>query len=270
MKLTNKLFILFIFITNICCAQDWVKTAITDFASINFPVKSELTETTKETVYTAEDEFAFYMVSIRKLTDQQSSQITKEDVPKLYQGVVKGAMDAANGKVVSMNEILIQKNLALELEYNAPANPELPSQRFKRIIYLNQSIVTLDFWPLTNQKDVVNEKKAKYFNSFLINSVETEKTSIISIQKNDKSNSGFETGFFIGQIIFFVILLAFLIGIIFLIRYLIKKNRKKKSPIQKDEQLRSRITKINCKNCNSENKNDNKYCSKCGYELPKI
>lgn len=270
MKLTNKLFILLVLIANITYAQDWVKTDITEFASIEFPVKCELIETQRETVFNAKDEFAFYIVSIRKLTDQQSSQITKEDIPTIYRGVVDGAIASANAELVSINEIYIQKIPAVELEYNAQSNPELPSQRFKRVIYLKQNIISIDFWPLTNQNDITNEKKAKYFNSFLINSNGVDNTSPIINQDIDESNTGYETGFVIGQIVFYIILIAFLIGIILLIRYLIKKNGKKKSPIHTEEKSRANVTKIICQNCNSENKSGTKYCSNCGYELTKI
>ena len=267
MKITIKLFLLFIFSANNIYAQDWIKTDITEFASIKFPVESELIETPRERVYTAEDEFGYYVVSIRKLTDQQSSQIKKEDIPTIYRGVADGAISSANAELVSMNEIYIQKNPAVELEYNAQSNPNLPSQRFKRIIYLNQNIISIDFWPLTNQKEIINEKKAKYFNSFLINSNEIDKNSADLNQDFDKSNTSYETGFVVGQVIFYIILTAFLIGIILLIRYLIKK--KKKTPIHKEEQSSVKVTKIICQNCNSENKSDTKYCSSCGYELKK-
>lgn len=270
MKLTNKFFIIFIFIASITYAQDWVKTDITEFASIDFPVKSELIETQRETVYNAKDEFAYYIVSIRKLTDQQSSQITNEDIPNIYRGVADGAIASSNAELVSMNEIYIDQIPAVELEYNAQSNPDLPSQRFKRIIYLDQNIISIDFWPLTNQKDITNEKKAKYFNSFLINSNDVDKTSATVNQDIDKSNSDFETGFIIGQIIFYVILISFLIGIVFLIRYLIKKNRKKKTPFHNEEQSRAKVTKIICQNCNFENKIETKFCSSCGYELTKV
>lgn len=269
MKLTNKLLILFIFIVNITNAQDWVKTDITDFASINFPVESELTKNQRETIYSAEDEFAFYIVIVRKLTDQQSSQITQNELTNLYQGVVQGTLDASNAEIISMNEIILQNIPALELELYGPANPNLPSQIFKRIIYVNQHIILIDFWPLTNQKDIANEKKLEYFNSFLINLKEIENTSTVQNDTSDKFNSGYETGFFIGQIIFYVLLIAFLIGIFLLIRYLLKKNKKENKTIHPKEQTHSKVTKIICNKCDSENSSDTKYCSICGFELTK-
>lgn len=270
MKITINFFLIFIFSTNIIYAQEWIKTDITEFASIKFPVESELIETHRETVFTAEDEFGYYIVSIRKLTDQQSSQIKKKDIPTLYQGVAQGAMDAANAEIVSMNDIFIQKMPALEIEFYAPANPALPSQRFTRIIYLNQTIVIMDFWPITNQEDLVNDKKIKYFNSFSINSVEDIETPTIPHNEINNSNSSYEKGFIIGQMLFYVILIAFLIGIILLIKHLITKNRKNKRQVQNKEQPQMQLTKIICQNCNSENKSNSKYCMSCGYELTKI
>ena len=270
MKLTNNFSVILFFIVNITFAQDWVKTDITQFASINFPVKSKITETQRETVYTAEDKFGFYIASITKLTNQESSQIKKEDIPSIYQGVAQGAIQAANAELVSMEEISIQNTPALELEYSTTANPNLPSQRFKRIIYSNQSLITMDFWPLTNQKNVSDKKKSKYFNSFLINSIEVSKNPMIISQESDKSSRGYESGLFIGQIIFYVILIAFLIGIFLLIRYLIKKKSIKNAPVLPVKQTNAKTLEIICQNCNSENKSNSKYCSKCGYELTKI
>lgn len=267
MKLASKLFILFILIANISYSQDWIKTDITDFASIDFPVKSELIKTQTETVFNAKDDVAFYVVSIRRLTDQQSSQITEEDIPTIYQGVTDGAIAAANGELVSIEEIYIQKIPAVELEYNTQSNPELPNRRFKRIIYIDQHIINIDFWPLTNQTETTNEKKAKYFNSFLINSIEN--ASIAVNEESDIYRESYNIGMVIGQIFFYIILIGFLIGLFFLIRNLIKKNGKKKSPMHNEPKSSVKVTKIICQHCNSENKSDTKYCSNCGYELRK-
>lgn len=269
MNLTIKLCILLLFIVNINYAQEPIKTDITDFASINFPVASELTETQSETVYSADNEFAFYIVRVRKLTDQQSSRITKEEIPNLYQGFANGALEAVNGEIISMNTITILGLPALEMEYYAPANPELPSQRFKRIIYVNQNIISIDFWPLTKENDIVNEKKAKFFNSFIINSTEVENIVNVTNDNNSKTNIASETGLFVGQVIFYFTLIAFLIGLFLLIRYLIKKNKNKNSKSHSVEQPDSQFTKITCKKCDSENNQNSKYCTRCGFALPK-
>nr|WP_321235313.1 hypothetical protein [uncultured Psychroserpens sp.] len=268
MKITNRLFLLFILLANITNAQDWVKTDITNFSYINFPVESQLTETSNEKVYSAEDEVAFYIVSIRKLTDQQSSRITHKDIPSLYQGVAQGAMDAANAEIVSMNDIIVQTIPALELEYNAPNNSGLPIQRFKRIIYTNQNIISVDFWPLSSEKDITNKKKAAFFNSLLINSTEVE-NNITVTDDTSKTSIASETGFLVGKVIFYLILIAFLIGIFLLIIYVIKKNKNRKPINYSANQPKIKTEKMACKNCDFENSSSTKYCTRCGYELPR-
>jgi ribosomal protein L40E len=270
MNLKNKLLILILFICNINYAQDWIKTDITDFSSINFPIASELTETPREIVYTANDEFAFYIVSLRKLTDQQSSLITKEEIPDLYQGFANGAIDAVNGEIISKNNITILGIPALELEYYAPDNPQLPSQRFKRIIYVNQNVISIDFWPLTKEKDVVNEKKIKFFNSFLINSNKAENSVKVTNENNsNKTNLASERGLIVGQAIFYLFLFAILIGLFLLIRYLLKKTKNKNPTSRSVEEIKTKSEKTICKKCNSENNPNTKYCTRCGFELPK-
>ena len=270
MKLPIKLIILLLLISNITYAQEWVKTNIKEFASIDFPIESELIETGNETVYNAKDEVAFYLVSVRKLTDQQSSQITKADFPTIYQGVVNGTLESANAELISINEINIQTIPAVELEYKAQTHSELPSQRFKRIIYLNQNIISIDFWPLTDQAEIINERKAKYFNSFIINTNEVAQTPTTENQNSAVYNASYQTGLIVGQIVFFVILISFIVGFVFLIRYLIKRNKKKKVITHFEEPARATVTKIVCQNCHTENRADTKYCSSCGFELKKI
>lgn len=44
-----------------------------------------------------------------------------------------------------MKKIRISKIQELELEYFAPSNSDLPSQRFNRIAYINKYIKSLNF-----------------------------------------------------------------------------------------------------------------------------
>ncbi len=269
MKLANRLYLCLLFFGNFTFSQSWVKTDITDFASIQFPIASELTETEMETVFSASDATAVYIVSIRKLTSQQSAQITKDEVPNLYQGVARGAVEAARGEIVSMNEITIDEIPGLELEYQTDANHELPGQRFKRIIYVNRNIISIDFWPLAEQSDLLIENKTKFFNSVSINADETESIGESINADNTETSTAYETGFLLGQILFYVLLIAVLLGLFLLVRYLIKKNDKKYTLDASVEQPKVTSIKISCGRCDTENNSDSKYCKGCGYELPK-
>lgn len=266
MNLTSKLSLFFLFIATITFSQDWIKTDITDFASIDFPSIADLNKVEGKIIFSASDESAIYIISISKLTDEQDARLTKEEILNLYQGVARGSAEAINAEIVSMKEIRISKIPALELEYFASSNSDLPSQRFKRILYIDKHIISFDFWPIANLKDIANQKKSKFFNSFLIHS-DLIKEHSKTFDNND-ANTQSNTGFFVGKIVFFLFLIALIIGSIFLIKYLLKKN-KKNNTVHSLEKKELDIMKIICKKCESENTSNSKYCNRCGFELPK-
>lgn len=84
------------------------------------------------------------------------------------------------------------------------------------------------------------------------------------------TNGAYETGYKLGYIIALLVMLGFLIlfvvGLFFLIRYVTRKKRKPsitKLSKQKEHQERT----IVCRQCETENRLDSKYCIRCGYEL---
>ena len=269
MKLTKKFFIVLFFIANIAFSQSWIKTDVTDFVSVQFPVASELTENGRESVFSANDKSAIYVVSIRELSDQQSSQITKDDIPKLYQGFVKGSIEAAGAEIISMNETTFNEIPILELEYRTPSKPELPSQRFKRIIYINQSLISIDFWPLTEQKAATDKNKLKFFNSLSIESKKAEDVRITTGANDGNTSVESETGYLIGQFLLYIVIIALIIGLFLLMRHLLKSNKGKQPVSNPIESNGSKPTIIICGKCDTKNKADSKYCQRCGYELPK-
>lgn len=273
--MTSKLLIVLFLTTNICFAQNWIKTEITDFASVNFPGEPELTENPINNLYSFQDEYAFYLVSVRKLNAQQSSTLTEEEIPNFYRGVVRGNMNAANGTVVEMNDIIVQDIPALELEYVA-SNSDLPGHRFKRILYTNQTMISIEFWPLIEQEPILNEKKTEYFNSLTLNANKIDKTSAENNNLTDagKENdivykSGYAIGYFIGVVISISVIIAVIVGLILIIKHILKKKKKKEN-INKSEtnKMPKRLTII-CGKCDTENNYESKYCNQCGYELKK-
>jgi len=66
------------------------------------------------------------------------------------------------------------------------------------------------------------------------------------------------------------VFLGLLIGIILLIRFFIRKNKNiSQGDDIKQEQIVNKIEKIECSECKAENNADSKYCTRCGFELPK-
>ncbi len=272
MRLTYLLPVFFFLIFNINFSQEWVKTEITEFASIKFPFQSELTKTQSEIVFVSEDENAYYLVNIKELGDEQSSRISKLDLTNFYKSIAKGAIASTNGKLIEMNKIEIQGIPAVELEYEAISSNNLPNKRFKRIIYYNQTIFSIDFWPLTGQKDIIDKNKSKFFESFSVNLNKIENTLKNNISSNDQAddnnaNLAYKTGFIVGQIIFYILLIGIFVGIIFFIKKLVKRSGINKNVLKSEIQNDIESSTIICRNCETENTNNSKYCKRCGYEL---
>lgn len=269
MNLINKLTTVFLLVGNLAFCQDWVKTDITNFATIDFPIESKLIENQGEIIFSATDDYAAYIVSLRKLTKQQSSQLTEDEIPNLYEGVINGAIQAANATLLSRKDIDMNGSIGLEVEYLASANPELPSLRYKRVFYINQHIINIDFLPLTNQKNISEEKKNQFFNSFSADLNKFKKEQEVSTNPTNTKKSESKPGYYIGQIFFFLILIGFLIGILFLIKLFIRKKKNQSSVNQTPKQTKAKIIKIICHECEAENNSTSKYCNSCGYELQK-
>ena len=160
----------------------------------------------------------------------------------------------------------------MEFEYHTPPHAQIPSTRFKRIVYTNNNLITIDFWLLTDQQqDQIEANKDKFFGSLLLNTninSSPEKESM-ELQENPAYNTGYAVGYFVGKFIFAIVLIGLAIVLFLLVRYLIRRSKNKKSNAIKSKETFKTEDKIICTKCEGENKSDVKYCSHCGYELHK-
>lgn len=224
---TFKLIIAAFIFTNFCKAQEWKKTDITEGISIQLPGESRLTNTPEEQITSAQDEHAIYIVSVRPLKPEQASRINESDLPSLFKGVAQGTIDASKGTVVSLNDIVVQNIRALEMEYNVPANNNLPTHRFKRILYIKGSIINIDFWPLTDQLNVITEKKDIYFNSITLNNIESneDQISLNESEEDNEATTSTKSGSLLGKVNFMLLLIAAIISVILLIKRITSKKK---------------------------------------------
>ena len=196
---------------------------MTSFSSIKFPIVPERIDNFQETIFTATDSEGVYIVSLRKMPGS-ANNLSKEELPEFYKGVSEGAINATNGKLINKKDININGCKGIEINYVSNSNPQLPSARFKQIIFVNEYLISCDFWAFDEQKEQTKETKEKFFNSLsIIIDNETEKE--ISNQKGSYDKE-YNIGYQIGKIIGLLVFLGVAIGIIFLIRFLIKKNKK--------------------------------------------
>jgi hypothetical protein len=214
-----KYLVALLLITNLSFSQEWSKTELTDFASIEFPSTPEKTNSNGVTYYSASDDIGVFMVMIK---DLGNPRITESELPKFYHGVISGALESVNGELLEKKEFQSNGIKGMEILYTANSNPQLPDLRQKRILVANNNIISYEFWTFKENEQLASINKDKFFNSISISSekvIEPEKKEI---------NSAYESGFVFGKIISYLLVIVLIIGGIVLIRNL---NRKKKKNV---------------------------------------
>tara|TARA_R110000868_G_scaffold352263_2_gene613531 strand:- start:51 stop:701 length:651 start_codon:yes stop_codon:yes gene_type:complete len=210
-----KYLIALLLITNFSFSQEWSKTELTDFASIEFPSIPEKTNSNGVTYYSTSDDIGVYMVMIK---DLGNPRITQSGLPEFYQGVISGALKSVNGELLEKNEFQLNGIKGVEILYTANSNPQLPDLRLKRILVADNNIISYEFWTFKENEQLASINKDKFFNSI---SISTEKG--IEPEKKE-TNSAYESGFVFGQIVFYLFIAGLIIGGILLIR---NRNRKR-------------------------------------------
>lgn len=101
------------------------------------------------------------------------------------------------------------------------SNPQLPNLRHKRILIVNNILISYEFWTQKEFEKLTSVRKEKFFNSLNV-----------SIKKNVEPvkyeiNSGYEIGFVVGKVISYLLIISIIIGSILLVRKLFRKKYKK-------------------------------------------
>lgn len=263
-----KLSILLFLISNVVLGQEWVKTDIANFATIDFPTQSIIEKSPNETMYTANDSIAVYVVNSKKIDEKIIAQLTIDQIPKLYEGVVDGTLSASNAKLTSKKEFIVNKIEGIEIEYVSSSNPSLPSQRFTRIIYTNQHLLIINFWAYNANNNLADKIKEKYFNSFSLNLDKIDNTQQNSASDKQSEHIVSKIGYKVGQGLAYLMIIGVILGIVFLIRYFLKRIKKNNSTTNHlAEGNQKKIEKNICNKCQTENNSVSKYCKQCGFEL---
>lgn len=217
MKKLPILTVVFISISFFLYGQDSYKQNLESFATINFPSKPDFVDTLGQKAYKYSDEDAIYYILIFDSSMQKDFQLNEGRLDEFYNGYVNGVIKASNGKLVSKNMFDINGVRGVEIEYNSISNPNLPDLGFQKVLFFNRTIITVNFLTLSKNKLSTQNKRNKYFDSFVV-TIDKEKIKqfTVSIDQIDKS------GYIMGTIIFYFILIWLIIRM-----FQIVKNGKK-------------------------------------------
>ncbi|MCA0153677.1 zinc ribbon domain-containing protein [Winogradskyella vincentii] len=268
MRFRLKATFLFLIITSFCLAQDWVQTLISGIGSIEFPSDPEIFDQSGVLIYKVENEDAFYLVSITQIDPSYNDEITA-NLEDYYEGHLEGVEEASGGTVTFKQDIGIDGVSAIDARISGVANPELPSLLFKRFVYVNSFNVSAEFRPKKTDELEFTALKDRFFNTLQLDVSALGPSMVLdgANAEKDAFRKGYEIGYVIGRIAFWV----FLVIIAILIFYFIIKALKPKTKKEPKATVSKPITKqkIECTNCGKYNSTEAKYCSQCGYTLPR-
>ncbi|PIB29206.1 hypothetical protein BFP78_15520 [Gaetbulibacter sp. 5U11] len=215
-----KYLIALLLITNLSFAQEWTKTELNDYSSIEFPIAPEKTVQNGDVYYSTSDDYGVYLVMIRNMGNQK---ISESELPQFYEGFMDGALKSVNGELLKQNEFNTNGIIGNEMVYLANSNPQLPNLRYKRVILKNNNLISYEFWTFEESEQIASKNKEKFFNSI---SVSDAKVAEPENSEKEKENSAYESGFLIGKVVFYLFVIGLIIGGILLIRKLTKKKNK--------------------------------------------
>ncbi len=213
-----KYFIVLLLTVHFSFSQEWSKIKLNDFSSISFPKapkKVASDEGIKRINYSLSFDHETYYVMLVNLG---SKKITTSELPKFYQGIMKGTLKSSKGKMISQKEFNINGLLGYEMVYESNSNPQLPNLRHKRLLITNNTLISYEFWTYKENEKLTLDNKTKFFNSIVLTNKE-----ITNIKKTEES-SAYKIGHAVGEVIGYLLPIGLLIGGILFFK---KKNRKK-------------------------------------------
>ncbi|WP_411895273.1 zinc-ribbon domain-containing protein [Winogradskyella sp. A2] len=268
MRLNIKITFFFLFITKVCLAQDWMQTPIPGIGNIEFPSDPEIFDQNGVLIYKLENDDAFYLVSIAQTDPSYNAEI-EANLEEYYEGQLEGVEEASGGTVTFKQDIGIDGVSAIDARISGVANPELPSLLFKRFVYVNSFNVSAEFRPKKTDELEFTALKDQFFNSLQLD-VSALGSSIVVDEVNgekDAFKKGYEIGYVIGRIAFWVFLVIIAILVFYFIIRLLRPKKKKEPKATASKPVTKQ--KIECTNCGKSNSTEAKYCSQCGYTLPR-
>ena len=209
------LIFLFLFNGYYLFGQNPYKQNIANLVSVTFPEKPSISDTLGNMVTKFIDSTGMYTVINREI-DPQQLLFKPDKLAEFYDPIIKGYVKGTKGKLIEKKIFEVQGFKGIEIETVASPNPNLPDLRYARMILLNNTLITINFWTLSENKQATETARKQFFNSLTINADQTTIT-----QGNNPS--GYSIGVIIGKILIW----ATLIGIVAVLILLIRKWKKK-------------------------------------------
>ncbi|MBB3125304.1 hypothetical protein FHS04_002860 [Mesoflavibacter sabulilitoris] len=214
-----KYLIVILLISNLSFSQEWSKTRLNNLASIEFPNTPDKTNKNGGVYYSTSDDIGVYVVVIKNIG---KPEMTESGLPEFYEGVTSGTLAATEGDLLEKSEFQLDGIKGVEISYLANYNPQLPNLRYRRMLVVNNNLISFEFWTFEENEELASKNKDKFFNSI---DVSNAKIAELKNPENEEENSAYESGFLIGKVVFYLFIIGLIIGGILLIRKLTNKAK---------------------------------------------
>jgi len=148
--------------------QSWYKENLVNYATIEFPNKPQLNETAKgltQIGYQKNDNY--FLVDIEDLSNYGNLEVKITELDNLYKGILIGFFENKEYNLLSQTKFIVQNLTGIEVEYSSNSK-NLPKTRFKRLLFFNGKIFSIEFWTTDLNKEKSKKDKERYFNSLKV------------------------------------------------------------------------------------------------------
>ncbi|MBB5436342.1 hypothetical protein HDC92_000006 [Pedobacter sp. AK017] len=201
-------------------AQNPQKQNLAGLATITFPQKPITSDTLGHILTQFIDSVAIYSTITRELDADMLLQVNGNTLPEFYDSTINGFLDAAQGKLISKNPFEIDGLKGIEIEFVASSNPNLPDLRFARFILLDNTLITVNFMTLSENKLATQTARTQFLNSLTITADKT------SLTQGVDHPAAYAIGSIIGKLAAWAIILGVIAGVILLIRRITTKKKR--------------------------------------------
>jgi hypothetical protein len=221
----KKLFTLFFLCcTQLAFSQTGVRVSLNNALSVTFPSKPVKSKTdSNTTVYSANQNGAYYIVSVKNLGEEISS----DSLSNFYDGVVNSTIKKSNAKLVSKSSVSINDIKGIQFEYTVDNKAGFPDTRFQESVYSDKMLVSFSFWTFKDKLGAHASDKDIFLNSIVnpsepapptpyqteaqakANPTDTAKAAAdLAAKKETVSRVGYSTGYIIGALLFAALLVG--------------------------------------------------------------
>lgn len=215
-----SLLLFFMVVSKLALAESapWEKLQLDASASIDFPEKVTKQEAAGQEVYSLKEGKTVYIVVISKNGFRQDA--SEEELSKFYDGVLKGTLEAAgNGEILKRSAFAVAGFTGVEVQFTSPAKPQLPATKFMRVLSVNGTMYTLNYWTDAEQNEASNADRNRFFASFQLGNLK----NTAATKRGSAPDTAYESGRKTGKLTFYALLA---VGIFFLVRRLSKSKKK--------------------------------------------